>query len=56
MFSYLILLMHITACLWAIVCSLESDDRWNWVKNEDIEDSSVVLKYITALYWAVYTI
>lgn len=48
--------MHITACLWAITSNLESDDQNNWLRNEKIEDSSVFIKYLTALYWAVYTV
>jgi len=43
-------------CLWAIVASVEDDDRTNWVKNENLSESSAFEKYITALYWGVYTI
>lgn len=56
MLAYLILLIHIYGCIWAIASNLESDDWMNWVKNENVEDKPTFMKYITAIYWAVYTV
>lgn len=56
MFVYLIFLIHIMGCFWAITSNLEEDDEMNWVKAEGLEEESTFEKYLTAIYWAIYSV
>lgn len=43
-------------CFWAITSNLEEDDEMNWVKAEGLEEESTFEKYLTAIYWAIYSV
>ncbi|CAD8093350.1 unnamed protein product [Paramecium sonneborni] len=46
---------HIMACLWLMVGLNSSDERMNWIRDNDLENESIWTKYNNAFYWATMT-
>jgi potassium voltage-gated channel Eag-related subfamily H protein 7 len=51
----LIYILHFFGCLWygAIIANIHSNE--NWVNSYGITDSSMDVKYFSAVYWATVT-
>mmetsp|Transcript_25837 Transcript_25837/g.45637 ORF Transcript_25837/g.45637 Transcript_25837/m.45637 type:complete len:677 (-) Transcript_25837:47-2077(-) len=52
----LIIMAHWLACAWVFVGYINELSANNWLKNSSLEDESVSVIYVTALYWSLTTI
>jgi hypothetical protein len=55
--SRIIFMIHIIGSTWLIIGELNSSDvKDNWLRENNLLDSSKLMQYITSCYWAVVTI
>ncbi len=48
--------VHIAACIFYLMASLEKDGTSTWITAAGIQALSLPQKYLTSLYWAITTI
>ena len=48
--------IHIAACIFYLVARAEDEAEYSWVAMSGLRDSSIDVKYLTSLYWALVTL
>jgi len=54
-FVYLSYMLHVSGCFWNSAADLNIFDRVNWIRENGLEDSGLLVNYIASLYWATVT-
>lgn len=54
-FSTLIIILHVTGCLWHLAPYYNLSDNNNWITENGLDNSSLFSKYMASLYWATVT-
>jgi len=54
-FSTLLIILHVTGCLWHLAPYYNLTDNNNWITENDLDNSSQFSKYMASLYWATVT-
>jgi hypothetical protein len=54
-FAQLVFFVDISGCFWFTDSTGNIANNINWVTANDLEDSSIISKYIVSLYWATVT-
>ena len=53
----IIFMIHLIGSTWIIIGELNADVfRDSWIRENDLEDSTKMMQYVTSCYWAVVTI
>mmetsp|Transcript_21875 Transcript_21875/g.33923 ORF Transcript_21875/g.33923 Transcript_21875/m.33923 type:complete len:128 (+) Transcript_21875:734-1117(+) len=54
-FVVLVYILHVAGCFWNSAADLNIFDRINWVRENGLEDQSLLSRYLAALYWGTVT-
>lgn len=56
MFVVLTYIIHVTGCLWYASYYGDIYEYSNWINSNGLKDDSMIVKYVSAIYWATVTI
>ena len=54
-FATLIVILHITGCMWHLAPAFNLGDNLNWISANDLDNAPDFSKYMASLYWATVT-